>query len=77
MKLIQWIKLNDIIKDKIIQDFNAIIRLRTKSCCLIKMDSELDFDLPQHMIDSDFENMWKDVSTKITSGENQKSERRV
>ena len=39
-----------------------------------KIDSECDFDLPEDMIEADFQNMWKDVSTKIANGSIKKSE---
>ena len=38
------------------------------------MDAELDFDLPEEMIESDFQTMWKDISEKIANGTIQKSE---
>jgi trigger factor len=67
-------KLEEIIREKIVYDFNSISRLRTKKLLFDKMDAELDFDLPEEMIESDFQTMWKDISEKIANGTIQKSE---
>lgn len=67
-------ELNQMIEAKIKQDFNAISRLRTKKLLFDKIDSEVDFELPEDMIEADLQNMWKDVSAKIASGEVKRSE---
>ncbi len=67
-------KLDELIQSRIANDFNSISRLRTKKMLFDKIDSECDFDLPEDMIESDFQNMWKDISAKIANGSITKSE---
>jgi trigger factor len=61
-------KLEEIIRSKIIYDFNAISRLRTKKLLFEKLDGAVDFALPEDLVAADFEAMWKDVSQKIADG---------
>lgn len=67
-------KLDEMIREKIVFDFNSISRLRTKKMLFDKMDSECDFELPDDMVESDFQTMWRDVSAKIAKGTIQKTE---
>jgi trigger factor len=67
-------KLEETIKDKILQDFNSIARLRSKKYLFDKIDAEVDFELPQDMVEGDFNNMWKEVSQKIANGSLNKAE---
>lgn len=67
-------KLDEMIKEKIIQDFNSIIRIRSKKHLFDKIDTALDFELPVDMVEGDFNNMWKDVSAKIADGSINKTE---
>jgi trigger factor len=67
-------QLDELIQSKITNDFNSISRLRTKKMLFDKIDSECNFDLPEDMIETDFQNMWKDISSKIASGAIKKSE---
>lgn len=67
-------RLDDLIKARILQDFNAISRLRSKKHLFDKMDAEIDFDLPEDMVETDFQNMWKDISAKIADGSITKTE---
>ncbi len=67
-------KFEEIIKEKIINDFDLIARLRTKKMLFDKIDTKYDFELPEHMIDTDFNTMWNDVSEKIAKGEIEKTD---
>ncbi len=67
-------KLDEMIKNKILQDFSAIIRVRSKKHLFDKIDAEVSFELPEDMIQGDFDNMWKDISAKIANGSINKTE---
>lgn len=67
-------RLDEMIKEKILQDFNSIVRLRSKKHLFDKIDAVIDFELPQEMVEGDFSNMWKEVSQKIANGSLNKSE---
>ncbi len=66
--------LDQMIREKLINDFNSIIRLRTKKLLFDKLDNQLDFELPDVMVEADFNNLWKETLPKIQSGEIKKSE---
>jgi trigger factor len=67
-------RLDEMIKEKIIQDFNSIVRVRSKKHLFDKIDSAIAFELPEEMIEGDFNNMWKDISPKIAAGQINKTE---
>ncbi len=67
-------KLHNMIRDKIMQDFNSIIRVRSKKHLFDKIDVEVEFELPEDMVQGDFNNMWQDISAKIADGSVTKSE---
>ena len=67
-------KLHDLIREKLLADFNTMSRLRTKKLLFDQIDNQIDFELPEYMVDLDFQNMWKDISTKITAGTINKTE---
>ncbi len=67
-------QLDEIIRSKIVYDFNSVSRLRTKKLLFEKLDAAVDFDLPKDLIEADFESMWKDISQKIANGTLEKSE---
>lgn len=67
-------KLQDMIRAKIVQDFDSIIRVRSKKHLFDKIDAEVDFELPEDMVEGDFNNMWKDISGKIADGSIAKTE---
>jgi len=67
-------KLDEMIKEKIAQDFNAIIRIRSKKHLFDNIDTGIDFELPEDMIEADFNNMWQDIAPKIANGSIEKNE---
>lgn len=67
-------KLDDMIKDKILQDFNAIVKIRSKKSLFDNIDSSIEFELPKDMVEGDFNTMWQDISPKIADGSITKDE---
>jgi len=67
-------EIDSIIQDKLVKDFNSIVRLRNKKLLFDKLDQEIDLDLPETMVEADFNNLWKETEAKIKSGELKKTE---
>jgi trigger factor len=67
-------EIEQIIRDKLINDFNSIIRLRNKKLLFDKLDKEIELELPETMVEADFNNIWKETEAKIKSGELKKTE---
>ncbi|MFQ3307579.1 MAG: trigger factor [Candidatus Midichloriaceae bacterium] len=62
-------KLVEFIKNKIKFDFDNASRMRMKKELFDKVDAKYDFDVPQEMLDQDFEMIWKDVEKNRETNE--------
>ena len=47
------------IKDRIVQEFEQVARQRQKRQLLDALDEQYDFDLPESLVDSEFESIWE------------------
>ena len=54
-------KLNELIKQKLNFDFMNSIRLKMKKELFDEVDKKYDFDLPDKMVDQDFEVIWNEI----------------
>eukprot|EP00919_Chromeraceae_sp_WS-2016_P079256 GHVR01187622.1.p1 GENE.GHVR01187622.1~~GHVR01187622.1.p1 ORF type:complete len:228 (+),score=41.98 GHVR01187622.1:34-684(+) len=54
-------KLNELIKQKLSIDFMGTVRMKMKKELFDKIDKEYNFDLPEKMVDQDFDVLWKEV----------------
>ena len=66
-------KLNELIKEKLNADLLGAVRMKMKKDLFDEIDKEYDFDLPQKMIDQDFEIIWKEVEKNKDKDENLKN----
>jgi trigger factor len=60
-------KLNEMIQQKIEADITGLARLRMKKILFDKIDENHKFDIPQGMLNIDFETMWKEIEGQIKS----------
>lgn len=63
-------KLNELIKQKLNFDFMNSIRLKMKKELFDEVDKKYDFDLPDKMVDQDFEVIWSEVQKNKDKQEN-------
>ena len=54
-------KLNELIKQKLNVDFMGTVRMKMKKELFDKIDKGYNFDLPEKMVDQDFDVLWKEV----------------
>lgn len=66
-------KLNQLINQKLIFDFMGTVRMKMKKELFDKIDKEYSFDLPEKMVDRDFDIMWKEVEKNKDTQENLKN----
>ncbi|RZI47320.1 trigger factor [Rickettsiales endosymbiont of Peranema trichophorum] len=60
-------KLDELIKMKISIDFQGVARLRAKRELFDIIDSKYSFDVPESMVNGDFEAMWREVKQQYES----------
>ncbi len=58
-------KLNDILKQRMQNDFNTVSRLRTKKLLFDRIDALYSFDLPSKMLEADYEIMWNEIRNNL------------
>ncbi len=58
-------KLKEIVKDQIGNQYEAQTRQKVKRQLLDKLDEEYTFDLPQGMVDKEFDNIWNQISMDL------------
>lgn len=52
-------ELRDKIKERIVQEYEQVARQRQKRQLLDALDEQYDFDLPESLVDSEFESIWE------------------
>lgn len=70
-------KLNEMLKQRIQNDFHSIARLRTKKRLFDRIDASYNFDIPQKMLDADYELMWNEIRDNLAKTNPNKSEQEV
>ena len=66
-------RLNELIKQKLNFDFMSTVRMKMKRELFDKIDKEYNFDLPEKMVDQDFEILWKELEKSKDKQENLKN----
>jgi trigger factor len=64
-------KLKESLKDRIKQDFDSASRNKLKDSLLEALEKSHNFELPQSMVDQEFDQMWRQLEQQL---ENQKKE---
>jgi trigger factor len=57
-------QLNELIKGKLESDYEAVLRMSMKKSLFDQIDAEYKFDIPQKMLEADFEIMWREISAQ-------------
>ena len=58
-------KLREIIKDQIVSQYGAATRAKIKRALLDKLDEQYAFELPQKLVEGEFENIWKQAQAEL------------
>ncbi len=66
-------KLDELIKQKLNVDFVGATRMKMKKELFDKIDKKYSFDLPQKMVEQDFDIIWKEVEKNKDKDENLKN----
>jgi trigger factor len=57
-------QLNELIKGKLEADYEAVLRMSMKKSLFDQIDEKYKFNVPQKMLDADFEIMWREISAQ-------------
>lgn len=58
-------KLLEVIRDQISQQYRSATRAKVKRALLDKLDEQYGFDLPQKLVEGEFENIWKQAQDEM------------